>query len=102
MPSAQYSIADNFPDSLVTVWGVNADAPLDWFGPYREQYSLTIPILHHASAAFEAYRIGAAYSAYAPSYVLIDRNGIIRHRTVGLYSTAIVEIIDLIDEILEE
>jgi len=82
--------------------GVNADAPLDWFTSYREQFSLTVPILHHAVGAFNSYRLGAAFAAWPPSYVLIDKNGIIRHRTVGLYSTPIVEVADMIEELLDE
>jgi len=102
MPSAQYTIADEYPDSLVTVWGVNADAPFDWFGPYREQFGLTVPILTHAIGAFNSYRLGSAFGAWPPCYIILDKNGVIRHRTVGLGSTPIVEAADLIETLLEE
>jgi hypothetical protein len=102
MPSAQHLIAEQFPDSLVAVWGVNRDATLDWFGPYRQTYGLTIPILHHADSVFSRYHVGGELGVWPPAYIVIDKRGAIRHRSNVLGSISIQQVSDLVRDLLTE
>jgi len=101
LPAAQFEIAEAYPDSLVAVWGVNDDAPLDWFGPYREQFAITIPMLYGASRAFHSYRLGPDFGVAPPAYVVIDKAGKIRLMSIGAFSVSWTEIYNLIQTLLD-
>ena len=75
---------------------------LDWLLPYREQHSLHLPIMYNAQSAFSRFRLGRAFRVLPPLYIVIDRNGVIRHRSWGQGSISIGAVAGLIEELLEE
>ena len=84
------------------IWTVNSDASMDWLTAFRAEYSLSLPILKNADVAFESFRLGYEYQAAPPLFVVIDKHGIIRHRSLGRGSISIEAVGEMIDELLEE
>jgi len=102
LPSAQTYIRDAYPDSLVAVCSINMDATLDWILTYRQQYNLHIPLLHHAGAAFQRYRIGGQFGAWPPAHIIIDKRGVIRWRSIGTFSIAMQDAARMVGELIRE
>lgn len=95
-------IFDQFPDSLVSVWAINQDAEFDWLNPYRQQYNLHLPIMHHADVAFERFHLGRAWSTFAPLYIIIDKRGVIRHRSFRQGSIRLERVAEMVQELVNE
>jgi len=86
----------------VTALTLNMDAGMDWLLPYRTQYNLHIPLLHHAAAAFERFHLGRQWQTVAPLYILIDKRGVIRHRSFRQGSVTIEELAQLVAQLVQE
>ena len=78
------------------------DAGLDWLLPYRTDYELHLPIMHHADAAFDRYHLGREFRTAPPLYIVIDKQGIIRHRSSRQGSISIEEVAELVEQLLAE
>jgi len=81
---------------------LNVDAELDWLMPYREQYGLHLPIMHHATGAFDQFHLGRAYRNAPPLYVVIDKGGIVRHRSWRQGSISLEDVAELVDSLVRE
>lgn len=94
----QSQIFEVFPDSLLEICGLNADAPVD----YLRSLGMRMPMTHHSDAAFARMKIGWQFGAYPPLYLLIDKQGVIRLRSVGQGAVTIERVAELAGELLRE
>lgn len=78
------------------------DASADWFETYVSDYSVEMPLMQHADDAFERFEIGPEISVWPPVYIAIDKQGIIRHRSVGLGSVSVEAMAHLVGELVDE
>ena len=59
-------------------------------------------MMEGANEAFETFNLGRDFRELPPNYIVIDKHGIIRHRSTDLGSISIEEIADLVGELIEE
>ena len=78
------------------------DASLEWLTSFRENYSLHLPILKNADEAFTSYRLGYLFRTLPPLFIVIDKRGIVRHRSLGRGSISIEEVAELMERLLQE
>ena len=95
-------IYDAFPTDQVEAWAINVDAGLDWLEPFRQEHDLHLPIMRDAVEAFDAFRLGRAFRTWPPLYIIIDKNGVIRHRSLTQGSISLEEVAQIVEELLEE
>jgi len=97
-------IYDAFPDSLVEVWMLNADEHIetDWLDNFRQEYGLHLPIMGEAQEAFAKFRLGREYRTLPPLYILIDKQGVVRLRSLRQGSISLEEVVTMVEELLEE
>ena len=81
---------------------VNRDASDDWVDTFRDEHNIHMPFMRNADDAFEDYRLGREYRTVEPLFIVIDKNGIIRHRSFDKGSVSIEEIRDLIEGMVGE
>ena len=93
-----------FPDSLFEVWTLNADEHIevDWLVNFRQEYMLHLPIMGEAHEAYAKFRLGRDYRTLPPMYILIDKQGVVRHRSLRQGSISLEEVVTKIEELLEE
>lgn len=81
---------------------VNKDASTEWLDNFQATYDLHMPIIRNADEAFSCYRLGREFRTFEPLFIIIDRQGIIRHRSFGRGSITIEAVADKIEELLNE
>jgi len=93
----QDSIVKKFKPEDVVVLGLARNVTTyQWLINYVAQNRITFDMLYNADGVVELY---GAYSD--PTYVLIDKDGQIRHRESAYYSYRIIELIILIQQLIE-
>lgn len=103
-------IHEQFDDSQVEVWTLNMDAGIDWLLPYRQgdyhqgdaHFPLHLPIMKDCDDAFYRYRLGREFRMLPPLYIVIDKQGIIRHRSYVQGSISLEAVAELVGELLNE
>ncbi len=75
---------------------------MDWFETYRQEHDLHLPIMRDADEAFDAFKLGRAYRTWPPLYIVIDKLGVIRHRSLAQGSISLEEVAQIVEELLEE
>ena len=100
-------IYDAHPDSLVEVWILNEDSEANDLVLYTDEYNLHIPIMYGADDAFDRYRLGRQYHVLPPLYIIIDKHGIVRHRSWRRGGDPegkekIEELVEIVNGLLEE
>ena len=79
------------------------DASLDWFESYLGEHpELDLPMMKDADKAFDAFRLGRAHRSEPPMYIVIDKHGVVRHRSLGQGSISLEEVRDMVAELLGE
>ncbi|MCF7810530.1 hypothetical protein K9N50_06040 [bacterium] len=58
--------------------------------------------MERADDAFTTYKLGRSFRTLPPMYIIIDKKGIIRHRSVDQGSISLEDIADLVAELIEE
>lgn len=81
---------------------MNNDASLDWLVNFRIDYNLHMPIMQNADEACDAYHLGREYRTLPPLFMVIDKEGMVRHRSLGRGSISIEAVAELVAELLEE
>ncbi len=82
---------------------LNVDAGLDWLLPYREQYALSLPIMYQLDEdVYRRYRLGREYRTLPPLYIVIDKHGVVRHRSWSQGSISLEAVHALIEQLLAE
>jgi len=83
---------------------------LDWLLPYRNgdyypdvpQFPLHLPIMKNAEHPFERYHLGREFRMLPPLYIVIDKQGIIRHRSFTQGSISLEDVASLVEQLLAE
>ena len=60
----------------------------NWLENYKNEKTVTFPLFMMEENLYADYEIGWAYGNYAPSYFIIDQDGIIQKRYDSLYGIA--------------
>ncbi|NQU05924.1 MAG: hypothetical protein HQ568_07510 [Calditrichaeota bacterium] len=102
IPSAQTLIEEVYPDSLVEVWVLNWDANHDRLREIRQDNNIYLPMMEGADEAFETFNLGRSFRTLPPMYIVIDKHGIVRHRSIDQGSISLEEIADMVGELIEE
>ena len=55
-----------------------------------------------AEEAFDTFRLGRAYRNLPPLYIVIDKHGVVRHRSNGSGSISVEEVKEMVEELLGE
>jgi alkyl hydroperoxide reductase subunit AhpC len=59
-----------------------------WLRNYRSSKGITYPmVLDSLGQVFSQYRVGSVYGNVVPTCVLVDKQGVVRHRTDGVFNT---------------
>ncbi len=83
---------------------LNADEHIetDWLDNFRQEYGLHLPIMGEAHEAFAKFRLGREYRTLPPLYILIDKHGVVRYRSLRQGSISLEEVVAIIEELLGE
>ena len=81
---------------------VNKDASIEWIDNFQTTYDLHMPFLQGADEAFNCYRLGREFWTIEPLFIVIDKQGIIRHRSTGRGSIEIEAVAEMIEELLAQ
>ncbi len=103
-------IHDRFDQDDVEVWTLNEDTGLDWLLPYRAGdyhvgvpgFPLHLPIMKNCEDAFERYHLGRDFRMLPPLYIVIDKQGIIRKKSLVQGSISLEDVASLVEELLGE
>ena len=103
-------IHDRFNRDEVEVWTLNEDTGLDWLLPYSSGdyhagvsgFPLRLPIMKNCEDAYERYHLGREFRMLPPLYIVIDKQGIIRHRSTSQGSISTEDVASLVEELLAE
>ena len=81
MPSIQWIIYAAFSPDRVAVVGVNNTSSVVWLKNYRGQTAISYPfVFDQQSDLFRLYQVGGSYGNLPPTYIIIDKNGIVKYR----------------------
>jgi hypothetical protein len=83
---------------------INEDAEQDWFAQFRQDHpNVQLPIMKGASEAFDTFRLGwQQFRTVAPMYIVIDKHGIVRHRSNVRGSITVEEVKEMVEGLLAE
>ena len=82
----QWQIFISFPRESLAVVGVNNTSSVTWLRTYRTQSGVAYPLVYDSSSAlFGAYRVGISFGNVPPTFIIIDRKGVVRYRIDNLY-----------------
>ena len=66
---------------------VNNTASVVWLKNYRVQYGISYPFVYdQKSEIFNIYQVGGSYGNDPPTYVIIDKAGVVRFRLDKQYN----------------
>lgn len=81
MPSIQWTLRVEFSEEDVAIIGINNTGSVNWLRAYTGQKAISYPFIFDGSGElFNLFEVGPAYGNIPPSYLIIDRNGIIQYR----------------------
>jgi peroxiredoxin len=81
LPSLQWVVLPSFPSDILSIVGICNTATVTWLLNYRPQKGITYPMIQDASSVlFTKYRVGGIFGRKPPTYVIIDRAGVVRYR----------------------
>lgn len=73
-----------------------------WLKSYRASKGIAYPMVFDStSQVFTSYRVGSGYGNIVPTCILVDKRGVVRYRTDGVFNT-VNEISGTIGELLAE
>jgi hypothetical protein len=102
LPSFQYVIFAQKDTSKFALLASENSSSTSWLRTYRSSKGITYPMAFDSTgSAFGAFQVGASFGNAPPTYLLIDKSGIVRYRSDGVYYLAGVisaKITDLIAE----
>jgi alkyl hydroperoxide reductase subunit AhpC len=59
-----------------------------WLKSYRSSKGITYPmVLDSLGQVFSPYRVGSVYGNVVPTCILVDKKGVVRYRTDGVFNT---------------
>jgi len=65
----------------VTVIGVNNTSSIAWLKNYRGQTAIAYPfVFDQKGDLFGLYQVGGSYGNLPPTYIIIDKSGIVKYR----------------------
>ena len=71
----------------MTVIGVNNTSSVSWLKNYRGQAGISYPfVFDQQSDFFRLYQVGGSYGNVPPSYIIIDKSGIVKYRVDREYN----------------
>lgn len=66
----------------MTMLAVNNTSSVTWLKNYRGQYGISYPFVYdEKSELFNLYQVGGLYGNNPPTYVIIDKAGVVRFRS---------------------
>jgi len=86
----------------VEVWALNTDAGPEWLLPYRQEKGLTLPLLYQPGEILDNYKLGRRWREFPPLYMVIDKQGVVRHRSWGQGSITGEQVRALMETLLME
>ncbi|HHE47129.1 MAG TPA: hypothetical protein ENL08_05450 [Bacteroidetes bacterium] len=58
--------------------------------------------MRDADEAFDIFRLGRRFRTWPPLYIIIDKHGVVRHRSLVQGSISLEEVKAMVEELLEE
>ena len=60
------------------------DGSQEWYDQFCQDHpGFHMPIMEDTAEAFDAFRLGIAHRTWPPLYIVIDKRGIVRHRSLS-------------------
>lgn len=102
MPSFQYVIYTKYDTTKFSLIAFENLSSTAWLKSYRPTKGITYPVVFDSTGGtFSTYKVGISFGNPPPSYLLIDKKGIVRYRTDAQYN--VTGVIDTkISELLAE
>lgn len=102
MPSVQWLIRAQIPKDSLTILAVNASSSSAWLQNYAGQMGIAYSLVYDVKGVlYKDYEVGTAYGNIPPTFIIIDRQGVIRYRIDDQFNRA-SEIRDTVRQWLKE
>jgi len=81
LPSVQWLIRTQISYDSLTILAVNASSSATWLKNYASEKGISYSLVYDGKGVlYQAYEVGATYGNTPPTFIIIDRQGIIRYR----------------------
>jgi peroxiredoxin len=82
LPSLTWDIRYEISEDLLFVCGLNNTTTKQWLQNLRSKTGVSFPLICDSeSKVFNSYQVGAQFANDPPTYIIIDKKGIVRYRT---------------------
>ena len=87
MPSIQWLVNVAFTPDQLTIIAVNNTSSVTWLRNYRAQTGISYLFVYDQTSNLNRlYEVGSTFGNNPPSYLIIDKGGIVRYRVDQKYN----------------